>query len=121
MKLKAWLVPAGATSGPLSVTTPGGTATSAAVFSVLAAPRLTKLRPAAGRRLASVPLTGSGFGATRGSSAVKFGAKSCGSYLSWSTTQIKCKVPAKAAYGALAVTVTTTAGTSHALSFTVRR
>jgi uncharacterized protein (TIGR03437 family) len=52
---------------------------------------------------------------------VKFGAKTCTKYVSWSATQIKCKVPAAAKYGSLKVTVTTGGGASNAKSFTVRR
>ena len=52
---------------------------------------------------------------------MKFGARICAKYVSWSATQIKCKVPAKAKYGAVQVTVTTAAGKSNALSFTVKR
>jgi len=117
-------VPAGATSGTIAVTTPGGTVTSAASFSVTAAsaaPSITKLKPAAGKRGATVTIAGSGFGAARGTSSVRFGSKTCAAYLSWSDTQITCKVPAKAKYGAVTVTVTTAAGRSNAWSFTVRR
>jgi hypothetical protein len=52
---------------------------------------------------------------------VKFGAKSCTNYVSWSATQIKCKVPAAAKFGVVNVTVKTAAGTSSGKSFTVKR
>jgi len=51
---------------------------------------------------------------------VKFGSKACTTYVSWSATQIKCKVPATAKYGAVQVTVATAAGKSNAMSFTVK-
>jgi photosystem II stability/assembly factor-like uncharacterized protein len=118
-------VPAGATTGPLTVTTPGGTAASATSFTVMTppapAPGITRLSPASAKRGATVTITGSDFAATRGTSTVKFGAKTCTNYVSWSATQIKCKVPAAAKYGAVKVTVKTTAGTSSAVSFTVKR
>jgi len=52
---------------------------------------------------------------------VKFGAKTCTRYVVWSDTQVKCKVPMAARFGAAKVTVTTAAGTSNAKSFTVKR
>jgi len=51
------------------------------------------------------------------SHSVKFGSRKCTAYLSWSATRIKCKVPTKAKCGA----VTTTAGASNAMGFTVKR
>ena len=41
-------VPAGATTGPLSVTTPGGTATSTASFTVLSPPTISGFTPTSG-------------------------------------------------------------------------
>jgi len=115
-------VPAGATSGKIAVTTTSGvTVTSAANFTVIPAPSLTKLKPAAAKRGATVIINGSGFGAKRGTSSVKFGAKKCATYLSWSNTRITCKVPETARYGRLNVVVTTAGGKSNAKSFRVKR
>jgi len=86
-----------------------------------AAPSITKLQPASAKRGATVTITGTDFGAARGASSVKFGSKTCTRYVAWSEAQITCKVPAKARLGAVQVTVTSTAGTSNAVSFTVRR
>jgi M6 family metalloprotease-like protein len=83
--------------------------------------RITKLSPTSAKRGVTVTITGTGFGKTRGSSSVKWGTIACTKYVSWSATQIKCKVPATAKYGAVKVTVKTSAGTSNAKSFTVRR
>ncbi|MEI6452804.1 MAG: IPT/TIG domain-containing protein [Actinomycetes bacterium] len=115
--------PAGAATGPISVTNPAGTATSAASFTVTAPakPDITKLKPASGKRGAIVTISGSGFGSTQGTSAVKFGSKSCAAYVFWSAAQIKRKVPATAKYGAAGVTLTTAGGTSNARSFTMKR
>jgi uncharacterized protein (TIGR03437 family) len=66
-------------------------------------------------------ITGTDFGAARGASSVKFGRKASIKYLSWSDAQIKCKVPAEAADGRVKVTVTTTFGTSNAVTYTVKR
>ena len=52
---------------------------------------------------------------------MKFGAKKCTKYVSWSAAKITCKVPAKAKFGKQTVKVTTTVGTSNAKSFTVKR
>ena len=86
-----------------------------------AAPSIAKLKPASGKRGATVTISGTGFGAKRGASFVKFGAMKCTKYISWSATKIKCRVPGKAKYGKVKVTVTTTAGKSNARSFRVKR
>jgi hypothetical protein len=112
-------VPAGATTGTITVTTPGGTATSATAFKVK--PRITMLSLTSGHRGVSVVITGSGFAAARGTSYVKFGATKCVTYFSWGKTRIRCRVPARAAFGQLGVRVTTVGGTSNATAFTVKR
>jgi subtilisin-like proprotein convertase family protein len=117
-------VPAGATTGTIAVTTSGGTVISSATsFTVRAPakPKIAKLKPASGKRRVTVTITGTRFGAKRGTSYVKFGVRKCSKYLSWSKTCIKCRVPAKAKFGRLKVRVTTTVGASNAKSFRVRR
>ena len=114
-------VPAGAVSGPVTVTTVGGTAAAAEDFTVLPVPAIAAIRPAAGRRGAQVTVAGTGFGAERGASVVTFGATACSAYRSWSDTRVVCRVPARAAFGRLSVTVTTGGGTSNAKSFRVKR
>ena len=68
-------VPVGATTGMIAVATPGGTATSAAAFTVAAQakPKIVKLTPTAGKRGTRVIITGTAFGARRVTSVVKFG------------------------------------------------
>lgn len=112
-------VPAGATTGAIAVTLPGGSGTSATAFKVK--PRITTLSPTSGHRRVIVVITGTTFGASRGASYVRFGTTKCGTYLSWSKTRIKCRVPAKATFGWLRVRVTTAAGTSNGKGFTVKR
>ena len=85
------------------------------------APMIAKLKPASGKRGASVTISGTDFGAAQDAGSVKFGTAKCTTYVSWSDTQIKCKVPAKATYGKVKVTVTTSAGASNGVSFTVKR
>jgi hypothetical protein len=84
-------------------------------------PTFTGLSPASGKRGATITITGRGFGARRGTSTVKFGAKVCTRYVSWRATRIRCEVPAKAPFGSLKVTVKTKVGTSNARSFRVKR
>jgi hypothetical protein len=115
------VVPAGAKTGLVEVATPGGVAASAAAFVVTVKPQLTRLSPTSGRRGATVTLTGKDFGVKRGTGCVKFGATKCTKFTSWSATRIKCKVPAKAKFGKLKVTVVTPGGTSAAKTFTVKR
>jgi subtilisin family serine protease len=96
-------VPAGATSGPIAVTTYVGTATSAASFTVTGsppAPRLTSFTPASGPEGASVVLTGSGLS---GATAVTFNGVAA-SFSVDSDEQITSTVPSGATSGPLAVT-----------------
>ncbi|MBF9223211.1 LamG-like jellyroll fold domain-containing protein, partial [Hymenobacter ruricola] len=55
-------VPAGATTGVLAVTTPGGTATSAASFTVISVPTISSFTPASGPTGTTVALTGTNLG-----------------------------------------------------------
>jgi len=125
----AWV----AYSSPFTVSAPGtwvyqcrstdkaGNVGLATTFTVRIAgkPMINRLNPSFGSRGATTMITGKFFGLTHG--VVKFGTKTCLKYVSWSATQIKCKVPATAKYGAVKVTVTTAAGKSNAKSFTVKR
>jgi hypothetical protein len=85
------------------------------------APTLTKLSPTSGKRGATITLSGTGFGAMRVAGSVSFGSAKATVYLSWSDATVTCKVPAKAKLGKLKVTLTAAAGTTSALSFTVKR
>ncbi len=82
---------------------------------------LTGFTPTSGKRGAVVTVTGTSFGARRGTSCVRFGATKCHKYLSWSNTRIRCRVPAKARFGTLKLTVKTAAGLSNAKHFKVKR
>jgi hypothetical protein len=98
-----------------------GKADAGAASVFLLPPRIAKLSPAASKRGALVTITGTSFGATRGAGCVYLGAAKGTKYRSWSDTQIVCAVPAKARYGAVRVAVKTAAGTSNALTLTVKR
>ena len=105
-------VPANATTGPISVTTPGGTATSATSFTV--APRITSFTPASGAPGTSVAINGANL---TGATAVKFNGTSAVFTVN-SPVKITATVPAGAASGP--ITVTTPAGTAtSASSFSV--
>jgi len=105
-------VPAAATTGPLSVTTPGGTATSAANFTV--APKITSFAPTRGRGGSSVTINGTTF---TGATSVRFNGVSANFTVS-SATAIQTTVPDGATTGPLSVT--TPGGTStSAASYTV--
>jgi hypothetical protein len=93
-------VPAGATTGPLSVTTPGGTATSANNFTVVSAPTITSFTPASGPLGTSVTISGTNFS---GTTAVTFNGVSAAFTVN-SATAIQATVPAGATTGPLSVT-----------------
>ncbi len=84
-------------------------------------PTITGLGPASAKRGGLVTISGANLGAAQGAGTVRFGGAECARYVSWSATRIQCKVPATASYGKVSVTVTTTAGASNAMSFTVKR
>ena len=108
-------VPAAATTGPIAVTTPSGTGTSANSFTVpQPPPTVTSFTPTSGSAGTLVTLTGS---ALTGATSVTFGGASA-SYVVDSNTQISATVPAAATTGPIAVTTPSGTGTS-ADSFTV--
>jgi large repetitive protein len=108
-------VPTGATTGKITVTTPGGTATSAANFTVtIPAPTITSFSPTSGRTGAVITITGTAF---TGATAVRFGGVRA-SFVVNSATQITATVPVGAVTGKISVTTAGGTGTS-AMNFTV--
>ena len=109
-------VPAGTTTGTLTVTTPGGTsAASSQPFTVVPPPTVTSVSPAAELPGKVVTLTGTGFTA---SSTVSFGGTAAGvSYVS--ATQLTATVPAALAEGSAPISVTTSGSTSATQAFSV--
>jgi hypothetical protein len=103
-------VPAGATSGRVSVTTPAGTGTSAAGFTVLPAvapaPVISGFTPASGMRGIRVTINGSGF---MGATAVTFNGVRA-AFTVVSDSRIVATVPPLARTGH--ITVTTPGGTA---------
>ena len=102
-------VPVGATSGPISVTSPGGTGTSPSSFTVTApaVPTVTSFTPATGGDDATVVITGTGFVGVTG---VSFTLSNSLSYTVDSPTQITAHVPPNV-YGPGKVRVTNLVGT----------
>jgi large repetitive protein len=108
-------VPSGATTGKISVTTPAGTATSAANFTVtVPAPTISSFSPTSGRTGTAVTITGTAF---TGATVVRFGGVRA-SFVINSATQITATVPVGAVTGKISVTTPGGTGTS-AMNFTV--
>ena len=106
-------VPATATTGPITVTTPAGTATSASNFTV--APRITTFAPTSGVIGANVTINGANF---TGATQVTFNGTAA-SFTVNSAIKITATVPAGATKGKIAVT--TAAGTALSTAmFTVK-
>jgi len=106
-------VPVGASTGPVVVTV-GGQASSGITFTVI--PTINTLSPTAAPVGTSVTITGSGFGATQGTSTVQFNGTTA-TPSSWSTTSIAVPVPTGATSGPVVVTVGGNAG--NGVTFTV--
>jgi len=92
-------VPAGATSGTIKVTTPGGQATSPANFTVIAAPVIIAFAPKGGPAGTVVAISGTGF---TNVASVTFNGVSA-TYKAVSSTAIVATVPAGATTGPISV------------------
>ena len=111
-------VPVGATTGPIAVTNPDGTATSTTSFTVTTsstAPNITSFTPSSGPVGTLVVITGTGF---TGTTAVRFNATPAIVFTVSSATQITATVPTGATTGPIAVTTPDGTDTSTT-SFTV--
>ena len=111
------IAPAGATTGNVVVTV-GGMASNGVIFTVtVPAPSITNLSPTSGIIGTSVTIAGANFGATQGTSTVKFNG-TVATPTSWGATSIVAPVPAGATTGNIVVTVGGVA--SNGASFTVQ-
>src|SRR5467141_1609296 len=109
-------VPAGATSGNVVVTV-GGVASNGVSFTVtVPGPSVTSLNPTSGLAGTSETIAGANFGATQGTSTVRFNGIAA-TATSWSAPSIIVSVPAGATTGNVVVTVGGVA--SNGVSFTV--
>jgi plastocyanin len=111
-------VPTGATSGPITVSTSAGTATSAGSFTVISppAPTVSGFDPTAGAAGTSVSITGTHFS---GATATSFGGVTA-AFTIMSDTLITATVPSGAATGPVRVTSPGGTGMSSS-SFTVTK
>ncbi len=105
----------------ISITTSAGTGNSSTLFTVTStgtAPTISLFTPASGIAGSSVTINGTNFGATAGTSSVKFGT-TLATVTSWTATKIIAIVPALAT-GTYTISVTTTGGTANSSTkFTV--
>jgi len=107
------VVPAGAKTGKIAITTPGGVAISSGTFSVV--PSNSSFSPTKGAVGTSVTILGNSF---TNATKVTFGGVSATSYQVIKDTQVDAVVPSGAVTGKIAIT--TMGGTgSSSMSFTV--
>ena len=105
----------GSSSGPVTVVTPAGTATSSSAFTVFAPPTISGFSPASGPVGTLVTITGTNF---TGATSVAFNGKAATSFVVGSATQIAATVASGTTSGTIAVT--TPGGTAMSVgSFTV--
>jgi PKD repeat protein len=108
-------VPLGATTGPISVTTPSGTATSSIPFTVTGvAPTISSFTPTSAPVGTSLDILGTGFS---GASSVTFNGTNA-SFTVDSDSELHATVPSGATTGPIAVTTASGTATSASL-FTV--
>jgi DNA/RNA endonuclease G (NUC1) len=108
-------VPAGARSGSVKVSTPGGPFISAASFTVIACPTIASFSPSSGSVDGTVVLAGAGFG---GASSVTFNSVAAAFTVN-SDGQLTATVPAGARTGPIGV-VTPGGSTAGVTSFIVK-
>jgi uncharacterized repeat protein (TIGR03803 family) len=107
------VVPAGAKTGKIAITTPGGTTTSSSTYFVV--PSISGFTPTSGPVGTSVTITGNSF---TGATKVTFGGVAATSYKVINDTQVDALVPTGAITGPIAVTTAGGTGNS-ATNFTV--
>jgi len=113
-----FVIPSGTTTGNVVVTV-GGRASNAVTFTVVPAPNITSVSPAAGIAGTAVIITGSNLGATQGSLGdVIFDGIACRCSPVWSNTSIHASVPPGARTGSVVVRAPGGVA-SNALSFSV--
>lgn len=95
-------VQAGASSGPVNITSPDATSNSAGL---VIAPVIVALAPTIARTGDTLRITGTGFGSAQGASAVALGGVALSAITGWSDTEIQATLPATAMSGPVSVTV----------------
>ena len=104
------IVPAGALSGKISVTTPTGTAVSASDFVITFPPRISAFAPSRGPVGTLVTITGRHFTAT---TQVAFDSVMATNFIIASDTLLRATVPSGATTGKISVTTTEGSATSE--------
>jgi hypothetical protein len=112
-------VPAGATTGKISVTNVGGTGSSAGNFTVIQPPFISSITPTSGVTGTTLTINGTNLSFTSANGKVKFGSTEVSSVTSNSGTVIKVLIPTSLNAGAVNVSVVTPGGTSNTKTFTV--
>ena len=107
-------VPAGATTGAISVHVNGDTIESPS-FTVVPVPQISGINPNYGAPAALIKIAGTNFGATQGNGSVTVGG-ALSRVVSWSNTLISITVPSNATTGD--IVVTTGGGSSSGEAFT---
>ncbi len=107
-------VPTGARTGNLQVVSTKGRAT---IRLTVTSPWIRSISPQSGRTNALITVSGSNFGATRGSSWIRAGATVISSYSFWSNTTIRFRIPVNTRSGNLYVS--TSEGRSNSISLEV--
>ena len=102
-------VPTGATTGTISLTTPGSTTTSSTSFTVVLPPTITSFSPPDGPVATSVIITGTNLS---NATAVTFNNVNAPGFVVNSATQITVSVPAGASTGPVSVTTPIGTGSS---------
>jgi FG-GAP-like repeat/IPT/TIG domain/Secretion system C-terminal sorting domain/FG-GAP repeat len=110
-------VPVGATTGKVTVTVNGLTATSSSDFTVLPAPTISSFSPTSGTSGTTVIITGTNFNATAANNTVKFNG-TIAIVTAASTTSLTVTVPSGSTAGKITVTSNGATGTSSS-DFTV--
>src|SRR5215469_10812632 len=108
-------VPSGATTGNVVVNA-SGVNTNGIAFTVLPTPSISSLSVTSGMVGAAVTITGTNFGSTQGSGAVKFNGTTA-TVTNWSATSIAATVPSGATTGP--VVVNTSGVLTNGIVFTV--
>ncbi|KAA5546542.1 IPT/TIG domain-containing protein [Adhaeribacter rhizoryzae] len=108
-------VPVGAVTGPISITTTGGTATSETFTIVVSAPFISEVTPSAAMAGEIITITGVNFS---GATDVRFNGE-IAAYEVISDGEIIAEVPTGVAAGPVVVTVTTTGSTANNETFTL--
>lgn len=109
------VVPTSATTGNVTVTV-GGNPSNGVPFTVVLTPAISSLSPSSGPQGGRITITGTNFGASQGTSTVKFNGTAA-TASAWSTTSIQAVVPSGATSGN--VTVTVAGMVSNGVAFTV--